>query len=453
MIEVKERAGAASPALDPRQALAAARQRLADEWRLANPTTPEEIAAFYCDAKGYGADLEAWHATPERKVVTEMLVHVALESAARTILDIGCGAAHDLRALSDALPRSTLHGVEPNWRLRELAHAGKDNRYAIHAAVEYAPIESADMLLCIDVLEHVPDPETFLGGIAQRAKLGCILFETTATHDTGTPLHLKENWGWHPGRVLERHGWEVVDRTDRVRVWRREAQTGRQRASLLLCAYRSVDLDTMQAIMFVTGDLRGGWRFRAKGRDALISRSRSIIVTSWWRETNDDVFVMVDDDVVFNAADADRLAELCRNGYDIVCGAYPVHNGAHLACRCFPGTGDVAFGPGQPLVEIQYAATGFMAVHRRVLDALIPTLPLCHAAEPWSFYPLFQPAIVEDAAAGGYSWLSEDWGFSEMARQAGFRVWLDPQTKLTHMGAGGISVSNMAAMHAALKQV
>lgn len=382
-----------------------------------------------------------------------MLVHVARESASRVIVDIGCGAGHDMRALRASLPDARVIGVEPNERLRQVCRF--DDGLIVHADVAIVHIESADMLICIDVLEHIPDPETFLAGIAQRGRVGCLLFETTATNDTSTPLHLPENWGWHPGRCLERHGWEVIDQTGRVRVWRRTAKRGRKRASVLLCAYRSVNAEVVSSLLAVCAP-RTGWRLRIKTGDALIARSRNISVTRWYHETNDDVFLMVDDDIVFSAADAERITHLCRHGHEIICGAYPVHDGGHMACRFFPGTTRVTFGPPtadqpQAPIEIQYAATGFMAVHRRVIDALVAKLPLCHPNQPWGFYPFFLSMLKPPADGGVWEYLSEDWAFNDMAREAGFRVWLDPQTVLTHIGPAGISPRNMAIMHTALQ--
>jgi SAM-dependent methyltransferase len=453
LAETKEGAALALPPPDHEEAQRVARDALATEWRAANPRTADDVAAFYATAQGIVGDLEAWHAHPMRREWTAMLVHVARQGGAARIVDIGCGAGHDLLALKEACPDAELFGVEPNEPARRhLVAAG----IPCAAYVHDAPVETADLLICIDVLEHVPDPEGYLADIARHARIGCLLFETVGSFDITTPLHLRENIGWHPGRVLERCGWEQVDRTPdgRVRVWRRMAETGRRRAGLLLCAYRSVSAETLAAILALcAGGGAIGWRLRQKNGDALISRSRSIIVTKWWQETDDDVFLMLDDDVVFSPQDAERLAGLCRAGYDIVCGAYPTHDGGHLACRTLPGVTTIDFGPGTDPIEIQCAATGFMAVHRRVIDAMVGTMPLCHGKETWAFYPLFQCLVAENEAAGGYEWMSEDYGFSEMARQLGFRVWLDTQTLLRHMGNAAISVRNMAAMHAAIKGV
>lgn len=431
-----------------------ARELLADEWRAANPETPEAIAAFYRDAHGIGDDLDAWHQTAERASWTDLLVRLARQEQVHRVVDIGAGAGHDLAAISNGLrtadyPLETW-AVEPNVSLyRHFDDAGID----VVGDVVAAPIESADLLICIDVLEHVHDPETFLGTIAKRAAIGCLLVEATATFDLGTPLHLKENIGWHPGRVLEQHGWVPTEVYGRLRFWRRLVEVGAQTQSLLLCAYRSVSADTMGSILALCGGTGHGWRVRTKIGDALIGRSRAITVSRWFLETNDDVFLMVDDDIAFARADADRLVALCRDGHPIICGAYPVHDGAHLACRPHADRAELVFGPGRPPLEIIYAATGFMAVHRRVIEALVADLPLCHAKETWAFYPLFPSFTLPNEGVGGWELLSEDWGFSELARRKGFAIHLDMQTKLAHHGQAALSISNMAAMHHAIAQL
>lgn len=431
------------------------RAALAAEWDAARPTTPDRIHAFYQSSKRLGADLDAWHQTPERQSWTAMLVHVARESGAAQAVDIGCGAGHDLLAIRQALPMSTvqLYGVEPNETLRASISFSRCDIQVV-ASVEDAPIETADLLVCVDVLEHIPDPETFLGGIAQRAPVGCLLFETCPTHDHSTPLHLEANRGWQPGRVMERHGWRIVDEVqNRVRVWKRLAETGHQTASLLLCAYRDITTQTMQSIMQTVQRPDAGWRVQIKNGDADIGRSRAIIVTKWFHETNDDVFLMIDADLTFTPADCDHVVELCRSGLDIVCGAYPVHNGEHLSLRCLPGQDSVQFGPNEPPMEVQYAATGFMAVHRRVIENLVTTVPLCHSFESWAFYPLFQQPVIPDEHVGGWARLSEDWGMCEMARRAGFKVWLDPTVKLGHQSTFPVTVSNMGLIFQASQSV
>jgi hypothetical protein len=434
------------------------RTALAKEWERRAPKTPEDVRAFYRECPGdlMVDDLEMFHDTPERRRWTDILVHVATTVAsAGLVTDIGSGAGHDLLALRRADRGIGLVGVEPNGDLRIVtdmcilreAQDG-DGNYTCIPDVEKAPIEEADVLSCVDVLEHVPNPQWFLERIAERAKVGCYLIEATATHDCGTPLHLHENKGWHPGNALEKYGWERVDQEGRLRVWRRERLEARERQSLIICAYRGVSTPTFNSVIqLVKCDQNDAWRVVSHG-EAAISRARSIMASRWYRETADDVFLMVDDDIVFHPWMAARLVDLCRNGHDIVCGAYPVRDGGHLALR--GNSGELLFGPDLDPVEIRHGATGFLAVHRRVLDAMIPHLKLCHANQEWAFWPMFDFSTEEDESAGGYAYLSEDYYFCELATKLGFKTYLDPTIQLGHLGLIELNVRNMGDISRAI---
>ena len=205
----------------PVSTLAAARAALAAEWWAKQPRTPDEVLAFYRDAQAQASDQAAWHAMPGRQRWTALLVTIAQRIAAHRVVDIGCGSGHDLRALRAGLgDGAILTGVEPNDRQR--AELPPDVMAVPDVA--QAPIETADLLICIDVLEHLPDPEAFLAGLAGRARAGAVLFESTATHDDGTPLHLPRNRGWRPLPCLEAHGWRQLEREGRVKVWQRLAR-------------------------------------------------------------------------------------------------------------------------------------------------------------------------------------------------------------------------------------
>ena len=113
-----------------------------------------------------------------------------------------------------------------------------------------------------------------------------------------------------------------------------------------------------------------------------------------------------------------------------MCGFYPVRGPSHKpALRMLDGTRALFYRDAKPL-EILYGATGFMAVHRRVLEKLKDTLPLVKAKEwCWPFYG----EIIKDVL-GEMQWLSEDYALCDRAREAGFSVWADPSIKLQHWG-------------------
>jgi FkbM family methyltransferase len=210
--------------------------------------------------------------------------------------------------------------------------------------------------------------------------------------------------------------------------------------TILLCAYRSLTVETAECLDVMRNR---GWSYQIGRGDALIQRVRSRVVTQWYRNTNEDVFLMIDDDIVFPAEGAESVVALAREKRSIAVGAYPVRDGGHLACRGFPGQ-EIIFGDSRPPVEIQWPATGFMAVHRDVLDAMTRDLPLCgrNAENPLhALYPFFDTFWIETENDTEY--LSEDYAFGERARRLGFKVWLDPSVILYHLGGYPYNVHNM----------
>lgn len=435
----------------PKVRTRAARAALSDEWAAANPRTPEEIHAFYVNAQHLDDDLEAFHTKPQRQEWTKTLVRMAQNTQAKLVVDIGSGAGHDLRALRDAGIWDVI-GVEPNDILRSRCLA---DGLTIAADVASAPIESATITNCIDVLEHIPNPEPWLGAIADRAPVGALLLETCPVWDADTPLHLPANRGWAPGRCLQAHGWDKIASQDRMAVWKRFQTTPLHQTHIVVCASDHLSIHTHNSIIrLVQQDLP---EFNWKPRDATESGlllARSLWASKWYRETNADVFLMVDADMGFQPQDAMHLVQVAREKRSIVCGAYPTKDGSNLALRPLVDEGKLVFGPDEPPLQIRWGATGFMAVHRAVLDALIPTLPLCDADKPWSHWPIFHIDMLHNNAivqtwmnrniAVDQDWqrMGEDFGFCERARSLGFTVWMDPSIQLDHYN-GNIAVNYM----------
>lgn len=407
-----------------------ARRDLADEWRAKNPQTPAEIASFYRDAEGMEADLTAWHETPSRKGITAAIVAAAISIDARSVLDVGAGMGHDLKAL-DCAERVA---VEPNDVLRRRLEA---DGIPTVASIENVAIGNFGLILCIDVLEHVPDPEAILDAMVARLGPNGLLIERTSTFDEDTPLHLESLRGWTPAPFLSRAGFTPRWQFDHMVVWQRIPGIKQvDPASVLLCAYRGLSAQTYQCLAQLN------WPVTIQYNDALISRVRSRVVSQWLQDTVEDVFLMIDDDIAFKAEDAAKVVDLARRTKSIACGAYAVRDGGHLACRTLVPGERVRFGDGQPPMEIRWAATGFMAAHRDVCEAIASTLPICENSGNPDFWPLFMPSVMtwDD---GTSSYLSEDYAFCERARELGFKVWLDPSVGLIHYGQTEYTVWKM----------
>lgn len=219
--------------------------------------------------------------------------------------------------------------------------------------------------------------------------------------------------------------------------------------------WRSVDPRTMSAVLAsITSNPTGEHViFEPLWNDAWIGRSRSLLATKFL-ETEADVMVIFDDDVVWNPEDFWKLVEGARETRSIYCGPYVTRSDKpHLASRMLPDTPvEIISTPQRRPVEIQYAATGFVAIHRDVFEALLAgefrdadgshRIHLCAKGGGIPWYPFFQQFTVQDES-GEYHCLSEDWALSERARQLGFKVWMDQSIILQHMGWYPFSVADL----------
>lgn len=206
-------------------------------------------------------------------------------------------------------------------------------------------------------------------------------------------------------------------------------------ATVLVVAHREIAVPTVECLFELVAGL--GWPIAMPYGDALIDRARAKAVSSWYLNEQEDVFLMIDDDIVFRAEDAMRVVALAREKRSIACAAYPVADGGHLASRAWPGT-LLEFGSMYEPREIRWPATGFMAVHRDVIKALVESLgEPCYPEQPDRFWPMFTPFKL------GPDYLSEDYAFGQRALDLGFPTWLDPKSILIHMKIKGLSVMNM----------
>ena len=178
--------------------------------------------------------------------------------------------------------------------------------------------------------------------------------------------------------------------------------------------------------------------------DALVERARSISATYFLRKSDADVHLSIDSDITdFRVEDVLKICEQAAS-HDIVAAVYITR----AAKRTFPATFfqdglrvEMAFDPTP--VPVQWAATGFLAVHRRVFERLTKDLPLLHKGDgDRAFYPFYLPLVYDDPDAGPIL-LSEDYAFCERAKQAGFGVWINPAVRLGHIGQYVYRLENM----------
>jgi SAM-dependent methyltransferase len=125
------------------------------------------LDATYADANpGYHVSDSAWKASQVRSL---------LESAGmlpRRVGDVGCGAGEVLRRLSEWLPaESTFEGWDVSPAALDLSRSREGDRIRFFEGdLSREEGRSYDVLLCLDVVEHVPDYLGFLGALKVHAR-------------------------------------------------------------------------------------------------------------------------------------------------------------------------------------------------------------------------------------------------------------------------------------------
>jgi SAM-dependent methyltransferase len=438
---------------------------LEQEWVDQQPLADADIARFYEYSVAQQAQLEAWHEQNDsRKLWTEMIVNVAQRSGqdggeASVVIDIGAGTGRDLCALRDA-GIEHLYGVEPNILQRGLMQAAGFGVVADIKLVDNAAWDYADLILCMDVLEHIPEPDLFLESWCSKPPIGATLIERTPVWDVSTVLH--RNRGWSPGHTLDLHGWKLIeqDRTVGIGIWKRVAEHAPlHRAGIVQVLYDGVGPACYNGMLELVAS---GWKlpYLISG-DGLIPRGRSMAFSHWWRDTADDVCVMIDADIGFAPSDVERLAYWCRNGYPVVCAAFPLRDGSAIGVRTLPNDDRrIQFGDDLEPQEVMSIAPGFLAVHRRVLDALIPKMQLVHESLQTSFWPLCLEELetIDRISPNGWplepihAMLSEDWAFSTRVSKLGIKQYVARDIVVSHNGSLPVSIRNMGLVQEAIRR-
>jgi len=170
--------------------------------------------------------------------------------------------------------------------------------------------------------------------------------------------------------------------------------------------------------------------------DALIERARGMSATNFLRNTDADVHLSIDSDIMgFTKEGIDLLCE--QAGELGIVGAVYI---TRATARTFPTTmfldeQRVEFAADPTPIPVRWAATGCLAVHRRVFEKLAEDLILLHEKDgPRAFYNFYHSMEYEGDESMGRILLSEDYAFCQRAREAGFNTYINPAIRLGHIG-------------------
>ena len=146
--------------------------------------------------------------------------------------------------------------------------------------------------------------------------------------------------------------------------------------------------------------------------------------------------IWIDSDIAFEPQAVQRLRS---HGLPIVCGLYPKKLEREWSSQFLPGQKSVTLGEGGGLIEILYAAAGFLLVRRQVFLEVQrqQQLPTCFWRGTPPTTPFFLPMVI--SSGGGHLYLGEDFVFCERARRCGFQIFADTSIRLQHIGIYGYS--------------
>lgn len=206
--------------------------------------------------------------------------------------------------------------------------------------------------------------------------------------------------------------------------------------------WRAVEVEHMQSVIALLA--RGHVVYQIKSGDALIERGRAIVATSFLLNYPQcDVMIQVDSDIMFKPEDIHLLAKQVRETRGVVCGLYTTRSRTQPFPAAFLEQGVPVDTSKPEPVPIRWPATGFMGVHRCVLEKLAKDTPLCHPGENIQHYPFFNVGIDQDDR-GTWINLSEDYAFGKRVREAGFPIYCSPSIRLRHIGTWAYRLEDMA---------
>ena len=207
-----------------------------------------------------------------------------------------------------------------------------------------------------------------------------------------------------------------------------------------MCVHRSMDAGGWNSLLRFMLCPNPKVSLSQRRGEADIGRSRSIEATNFYLDTDADVLMFIDDDIVYDELDAVKLCRLAYEKKSVVGATYIIKKAdrtSKITTRLWDGQ-EIYFAKKAPPEKVMFVSNGFMAIHREVFTDMIKNLPkdeieMTHENNLLRNYPFFMP--YASYLPNQYKiFLSEDWAFCDRVLRLGRDVWLDPSIRLKHAG-------------------
>jgi hypothetical protein len=171
--------------------------------------------------------------------------------------------------------------------------------------------------------------------------------------------------------------------------------------------------------------------------ESLITRARNILV-AMFLESDCTHLMFIDADIEFSP---DSILRMLAMDKPIIAGAYPKKTlPVDFAINFkFKDAGRSILNTDNGAIEVLDASTGFFMIKREVIEKMIIAYPELHYKNDSSIDPNFDKYCyalfdtILDKKDNRY--LSEDYCFCRRWQDIGGSIWLDPNTKLNHVGS------------------
>jgi SAM-dependent methyltransferase len=183
------------PVADAWQRLRGAGERFRQEWlnTVANPADPAAVTQFYNRSDTELFELIEWHAVDPIHYRTLIVRDLVLQQPGRMYLDYGSGIGSDALVFADAGFDITLADVSDillGFAAFRCRKRGARVR-TIDLKSQALPADSFDVVLCLDVLEHIPEPLPVVHKIRDAMHEGGLLvMHAPFGEDAEHPMHV-----------------------------------------------------------------------------------------------------------------------------------------------------------------------------------------------------------------------------------------------------------------------
>jgi len=179
------------------------------------------------------------------------------------------------------------------------------------------------------------------------------------------------------------------------------------------------------------------FRITTLRNESLVTRARNILV-AMFLESQCSHLMFIDADIEF---DSESILRMLAMDKDIIAGAYPKKTLPidYAINFKFKDAERRQVNVDRGAIEVLDASTGFFMIKRSVFDKMIVNYPELHYKNDSSIDPKFNKHCYAffdtwlDPKDNRY--LSEDYTFCRRWQKIGGSIWLDPNTKLNHVGS------------------